>query len=239
MLADFKNFLFGVLSSTLLRLINLTLRWETIGLDNEDRFWPYREPRILSFWHGHQLLMPWIYKNGLRKEPCGRMYALISQHQDGRMIAKAMDFLGIDSIAGSSSRRGLGAMYDLIDCLKAGNHISITPDGPRGPKHKVKGGIFRIAQRTGAKIYPTAIVAEKKWTSRSWDGMFLPKPFSRAVMIMGEPLSVPSELSNDELERMMSVLEEAMGETIALAESKLLFTRESEKPNYKTSSPQS
>jgi lysophospholipid acyltransferase (LPLAT)-like uncharacterized protein len=36
--------------------------------------------------------------------------------------------------------------------------------------------------------------AQKRWQLRSWDGMIIPKPFSRGVVILGEPIAVgPSE----------------------------------------------
>lgn len=216
-----KIFVIGLIGATLLRLINFTLRWERIGLDGDGKYWPYQKPRILSFWHGHQLFMSWIYTGGLRREKAPGMYALISQHRDGRIIAKAVEFLGIQSVEGSSTRRGLGALYELIETLNRGDHISITPDGPKGPCFEVKAGIIRIAQRTGAAIHPTAIAAKNKWTFKSWDRMFLPKPFSKAVMIMGDPIVIPSELPNDEAEKYRQLLEEKMNELNKFAEARV------------------
>jgi len=111
-----------------------------------------------------------------------------------------MDFFGITSVPGSSTRGGVRALLMLAKVLKNGSHVAMTPDGPKGPLHEVKGGIIKLAQRTGAKIYPVAIIAENKWEFKSWDKMFVPKPFSRATFSMGNPLSIPPTITAAEFE---------------------------------------
>lgn len=184
-----KLLLIGILGSILLRLTNLTLRWEKVGLSGKERWWADESPSILLFWHGRQLFIPWIYFNHRRKRGAPGLTALISQHNDGRMVAEAMRFLGVDSVAGSSSRGGLRAIHQLIKTLKTNSHIAITPDGPKGPAQKLKNGAILVAQRSGTLMHPAAFAAEKYWQFSSWDKMIFPKPFSRAVFIKGAPLS--------------------------------------------------
>lgn len=206
----------------MLRLVNSTLRWERIGLSDDQRWWADDKPSILIFWHGRQLFMPWIYLRHRTSKKSPAMTVLISQHNDGRMIAAGMKFLGIDSVAGSSSRGGLRAIHSLIEKLRNNSHISITPDGPKGPAQKLKNGVVLIAQRSGAVVHPAAFAAEKYWKFKSWDGMIFPKPFSRAVLIKGRPITVPSGTEPETVEAISSDLEKALNEVTAQADQYFL-----------------
>lgn len=216
MFERWKIGLIGFFGALLLRAVNLTLRWEYVGLDGTERYWSDGRPCIIVFWHGRQLFMPWIYLRHRREGSAPRMTALISQHSDGRMVAEGMRRLGIDSVAGSSSRGGLRALNSLASKLRGNSHIAITPDGPKGPRHEPKDGAIVIAQRTGALIFPTAYSAERRWQFRSWDGMIFPKPFSRAVMIKAAPIDVSS--GDQALPALSSRLREALNEVTAQAD---------------------
>jgi hypothetical protein len=201
----------GFLGAGLLSLINRTIRWRTMYAEPGLARWTQGPPIVLVFWHGHQLLMPWIYRSLLDSES-RPIYVLISQHTDGRMIARAMEYIGVRSVAGSSTRGGRAAVGALVECLRSGCHIAITPDGPKGPRYRSKTGAVRIAQRSGAMIVPAAIGAERQWRFGSWDKMFLPKPFSRAVRIMGKPLRIPSDLDEAGVIEWTAKLDAALNE---------------------------
>lgn len=190
----------SLIGTLLLRLLHRTLRWERVGLDGEHKHWADGAPRILLFWHGRQLMMPWIYLD--HRGPSGGrpINVLASQHRDGLLIRTILRYMGVKSVAGSSTRGGREALFALIRRLQEGEHIAVTPDGPKGPACKLKPGVLRIAQRSRALMYPTAYSAERYWQVKSWDRMILPKPFSRAVLIMDEPISVPEEISPAELD---------------------------------------
>lgn len=204
----------GAAVALILRAVYMSVRWRAEGMDPAD--WPQRTPAIFAFWHGQQLMMPWFYHQH-RHLFARPLAALISEHRDGRIIASAMNYFGIKSVGGSSSRGGKEALFRLIETLKSGDHIAITPDGPRGPLHKAKSGVIRIAQRSGAPIFPLAIASDRAWRSGSWDNMFLPRFFSRVHFVVGTPLSVPRELDNAELERLTALLEDRLSQTTATA----------------------
>ena len=50
----------------------------------------------------------------------------------------AFQYLGMNVILGSSKRGGIQAFRKMVRCLQLGESIAITPDGPKGPKEKVK-----------------------------------------------------------------------------------------------------
>lgn len=231
-----KDRLLGSLGTVLIRLIASTVRWTISGAPPNERPWPEGPARILAGWHGQQLLLPWSYLKFLtpRAKP---IFALISQHGDGRIAAAAMRSLGISSIAGSSTRGGREALLALVDTIKGGDHVAITPDGPRGPIHEVKPGAIRLAQKTGAEITPVALAADRSWRFKSWDKMFLPKPFSHVGLVFGEPLAVPEILSTEQFDALREELAHRLNTATRVAEQ-LIGVSDREAQNAPGAAPQ-
>ncbi|QOG12671.1 lysophospholipid acyltransferase family protein [Arcobacter sp. FWKO B] len=145
------------------------------------------EPILVAFWHGDLIMQPFTYKH-IKKN--GTIKTLISDHRDGETITKTVEYLGIDSIRGSSSKGGVKALLGAIKELKQGNDVAITPDGPRGPRHSVADGIVAIAQKSGAKIVIFNVIPTKYWQFNSWDKFTIPKPFGTIDFFISEPLDV-------------------------------------------------
>lgn len=142
---------------------------------------------VVAFWHGELLMQPFNYK---KLKPNGKVSAMISEHKDGEAITKTVEYLGIYSIRGSSTRGGAKALISAIKELKAGDDIAITPDGPRGPRHSVATGIVAISQKTNAKILAFNCKPTKYWQFSSWDKFIVPKPFGTLNFYIGEPFGV-------------------------------------------------
>jgi len=141
------------------------------------------EPFILAFWHRHLLLMPYAYRGR-------RISVLVSQSEDGELIARTVARLGIDSTRGSSSRGGVSGMKALLRKAAEGWAIAFTPDGPRGPLREVQPGVILAAAATGLPIQPVAVAASRAKLLRSWDRFMIPAPFSTVHFVYGEPLGV-------------------------------------------------
>jgi lysophospholipid acyltransferase (LPLAT)-like uncharacterized protein len=236
----------GYTGALILWALRKTLRLKKIVPAGESLDWSGEEPRILVFWHGHQLMMPWIYLDSRQKAATKPMNVLISKSKDGRFIAKAMQVLGIDSIAGSSSRGGKEALIKLVRLVKGGNHIAITPDGPKGPRHKMKVGALKVSQLTGARLVPSCFAAKDYWSFKSWDGMILPKPFSKAVLLTGQSMIVPRKASEGEISALANIMEEELNkiteEAAAMFHSKTEFQNaqnQSAKVEFNTEGPHS
>jgi lysophospholipid acyltransferase (LPLAT)-like uncharacterized protein len=138
---------------------------------------------IFSLWHGQLLPLLWHH----REEG---VVLLISEHQDGEMVARAAESLGYALVRGSTTRGGDRALISVIRELQAGREVAITPDGPRGPARKYAPGALVAAQRSGAVILPVVAVADKAWRLRSWDQFMIPKPFARVTVAYGDPAAV-------------------------------------------------
>jgi lysophospholipid acyltransferase (LPLAT)-like uncharacterized protein len=136
--------------------------------------------------------------------------ALVSRHRDGGYLADAMRAIGVHPVRGSSSKGGADAVKEIVAELD-GWHVAITPDGPRGPRHKVKPGILWLASKTGRPIVPTVGVCDNAWRIQgSWTDLTIPKPFSRVLMYGGEFFRVPSVLDRASLSKLAEQLEAEM-----------------------------
>ena len=76
----------------------------------------------------------------------------------------------------------------MIKSLNKGISIGISPDGPKGPRHKVSDGILSISRLSNSLILPVGIGFKKKWVLNTWDKFIIPKPFNQITIIWGEPL---------------------------------------------------
>lgn len=167
---------------------------------------PGDEQFILSVWHDALLVPTFAAPRGLREKTC----CLVSQHQDGSYLAYAMALLGYSTVRGSSRRGGAQAVRQLLDDT-AGKHIVITPDGPGGPRRQLKAGAVFVASQLGRRILPSAYSATRAWRFKgSWTDMLIPKPFSTVYVAMGHPIDIPSEMSRDQMQHYVGIVQREM-----------------------------
>jgi lysophospholipid acyltransferase (LPLAT)-like uncharacterized protein len=151
-------------------------------------------PAVFAFWHGRLLMMPMLCP------PKRKMNVLISTHRDGELISRAMHNFGFRTIRGSSTRGGTGAAIRSVKRLQAGDNVSITPDGPRGPAQHVQEGIITIAQMAKIPIIGVTYSASRHRRMRSWDRFMVALPFGRIHYKISAPLFDPDK---EALERVM------------------------------------
>ena len=134
-------------------------------------------------------MIPYLYFQ-YRKKP--RAKILISPHFDGKLISKTVSFFGLETIAGSSDKNPVKTLIQAIKFLKDGYDIGITPDGPKGPRHKVADGIAVMAQKTKKKVVLMRVQPTKFWQLNSWDRFTVPKPFGTIHYYASQPLDLSS-----------------------------------------------
>ncbi len=130
---------------------------------------------IVAFWHRDILaVIAWLS----RRRPFGPMTALVSTSGDGDILTIALKHFGIEVVRGSSSRRGFEASLELLVALESGRSVLITPDGPKGPPCRVRGGIARLAALSGRPVVAVRVSYSNCRVLRTWDQFRLPKWFS-------------------------------------------------------------
>lgn len=158
---------------------------------------------ILAFWHEVLGLAACRFRN------IG-YHTLTSYSFDGEFATRVANSLGIEAVRGSSSRGGLHAIHQLLVALEAGEVLTLTVDGPKGPRRTAKPGAALMAVRSGVPIVPVAFAARPAWRLRSWDKMVIPKPFGRILCSFGQPLYPPRDWSRDAVETLRMQLEQAL-----------------------------
>ena len=127
---------------------------------------------------------------------------MISNSNDGEIIAQAGAAMGLNVVRGSHNRKGASATLELIDAIKKGNNGALTIDGPRGPKHKVKKGIIEIARMTGVPIVPMSWYSPSWFFLKfnTWDEFCFPLNCIKMKALYGNPIYIPFNATEDELE---------------------------------------
>ena len=69
---------------------------------------------------------------------------------------------GYTIIRGSTSRGGAVALREIVRTLRRGQPVALTPDGPRGPRQKMKPGPLIAARMAGVPIIPIAVVGAEE-----------------------------------------------------------------------------
>lgn len=184
----------------LLTALMATTRFERTGTDVYDAWLAPRRPAVYVLWHGRLLPCSYFHRDhGLA--------TLISQHRDGDYIAGVVERWGFRIVRGSSSRGGAAALLQMVRLLREGVGLAITPDGPRGPRQKMKTGPLFAAQRAGVPLIPVTAGTDSAWWFGGWDRFLIPHPFARIRMVYGEPMFVPPEADAAEVERLALELE--------------------------------
>lgn len=140
-----------------------------------ERMQALQEPAVFILWHNRLFCAAFLAKKWLKKI---KMAGLVSASKDGAWLAALFKCVGVKAIRGSSSFRGSASLKEIFKAMDKGWSIAITPDGPRGPCYSMAKGVILIAQKTPRPIVLCSWRYTKAWRLPSWDGFYLPKPFS-------------------------------------------------------------
>jgi len=187
-------------------LLGKTYRKEVVGGESEQSLISKEINPIYALWHGRLLYLPFLYR---WQE---RLYSLVSPSTDGEIIARTLRMFGVRAIRGSSYKSGSKAFRELIRIVRDKGLVFITVDGSRGPVFKVQKGILHLAKISGKPILPVTYGAEKAHVFKSWDRFIIPYPFTRVVVIYGEPVYVARDSSEEEIEEKRIALEKRLTE---------------------------
>ena len=195
----------AALAVALIRLLFVTCRREIrLAVPETCPYFDTGAQRFLyCIWHDHAIVT--IFAGKPQK-----MAGLVSPHQDGSYLADAMQMVNVTPVRGSTNRNNVRALRQLMDVTED-FHVAITPDGPRGPRRRLKAGLLFLASRTGRPIVPVAYSCTRCWRIKGrWTDMLIPKPFSKVFVLCGSPVSLPLRLRREELQAQQALLQEEM-----------------------------
>lgn len=166
----------------LIKLWQATVRFKY----SEESFKYMRDNRrvIALIWHNRIFITPMLKK---RFHNDYRMCGLVSPSKDGAWLSAAFKLFGVETVRGSSKRRGAVAIKELVKAIHGGCNVCITPDGPQGPKYSIKKGALTVAELSGANILMMRAKYRHFFTIGTWDKFMFPLPFS-TVDLEVEPI---------------------------------------------------
>ncbi len=147
--------------------------------------------RLFIFWHEYMQFFIHL------RHHC-HLAMLLSQHRDADLLEQVAHLTGFDTVRGSSRRGGAEAILRMMK--KEGNdhlHLTITPDGPRGPRRKMAPGAIFLASRLQIPIVAIGVGYDRPWRTPTWDRFAIPRPGTRARAIPSGDIHVPPDLSKE------------------------------------------
>ena len=169
-------------------------------------------PLIFCAWHNRLAYVMIAIREDIQPKTGRRLAAMVSASRDGAFLVEILRAFDVEPVRGSTSRRGRQALLELSRQVKAGRHLGITPDGPRGPCYEIQDGILSLAQLTGLPIVPLGCQARRKGRFKSWDRFQLPWPLTRCDVAFGEPLEVPRKATDEQRNALKDDLKRRMME---------------------------
>jgi lysophospholipid acyltransferase (LPLAT)-like uncharacterized protein len=168
-------------------------------------------PLIGSFWHACIIPATYMCRNlGVR--------VMSSNSYDGEYMGRIIRKFGFVAVKGSSSRNAVRALLGLRRALQEGWTVAFSIDGPRGPRYRVKPGPVALARSSGVPLTMFHMAVDRAWVLNTWDRLIIPKPFSRVLMRFGKLIPVPSDASDEDLERYQQELQDSLDRVREFAE---------------------
>ncbi len=199
------------LAARYLGLVNATTRFTHEPVDYAQQL-DGHSPAIFAMWHGQHFLVPFF------RRPQDAIDVLISRHGDGEMNALAIQHLGLGLIRGSGDHKrqghkkgGMVAFRAMMRALEIHHSLALTADVPKISR-KCGIGIIKLAAASGRPIVPIAVTTHARKQLKSWDKATINLPFSRGAFVMGTPVYIDSNASDEQLEAHRVAVEATLNE---------------------------
>lgn len=196
----------ALLGVSLLSLLHRSWKTEVAGLDRLENLLRSGRRVLVVFWHGKYIPFFTIFR--------GRGACIFtSQSFRGEIICGICRHFAHHCLT-IPDHGGEGTLSLLRKALEGRQLAAIVPDGPRGPYHRVKPGVIRLAADIGLTLLPASVAAHPCLVlMRRWDRMEIPLPFSRVRLNIGMPVVIPGDLGGHSI----GWWEEHLGEALETA----------------------
>ena len=174
-------------------------------------------PMIVAMWHGQFLLLPLV------KPKTVPVHNMVAKHTDGEMIGRTLLHFDMGLIRGAGAsekgkdRGGAAALRAALKALRANITVAMTTDIPPGPARSAGMGIVTLGRMSGRPIVPLAIATRRFVTLPTWSRFTINLPFTKLAMVAGDPIYVPRDANEEEMEAYRQKVEAAMNVATARA----------------------
>lgn len=207
-----QNKIFALLIYWILKGMNFTFRYRVINQPTIDKIAAENSSYIVALWHQNLI-------HSTLSHASTPHATMASNSKDGDIITAVLHLLGYKVARGSSRKGGRKAIVELIRFVRQGYPAAVTVDGPLGPAHQPKHGVFSLAKACKVPVVPSIAYPENFWAVNNWDKFRIPKPFTRICIYFDNPIYVSQNKGMEEFpelaQRVKQGLEE--GELKAIA----------------------
>jgi hypothetical protein len=165
------------------RLLARSWRIRTVHEERWRALYLARRPHVFLLWHEALLPLLWQHRSQ-------GVAIVVSDAREGQYLTDFALALGYRAVRGSSTRGGARALLGAVRELREGRAVAFTPDGPRGPRRRLKPGVVAAAQRGGGIIVPIHAEADRAWRLHSWDRFVIPQPGAKVTVTYGRPFEI-------------------------------------------------
>ena len=175
---NFKYSLIGYLAAFVYWILCSTWRYRVQWLDGmspvDIRTRNPKTSLLFAHWHGDELALLGLCRHA-------KFLTFSSKSKDGTIMAAALRVFGFTVIRGSSTRGGASALISLVRALRRENfYVSFAIDGPNGPRHHAKDGIYFVSKKMRLPIIQSVVRCNSRWNiPNTWNKAYLPRPFAK------------------------------------------------------------
>ena len=185
-----RDHIFGLGLANYAHLVQRTARLQVQGREHMEQARASGRPVILAGWHGMTMM---ISAYVFAYEDSSSYVGVIPDDDRGATLSIWARHMRIATFPVSMEETSLVAarrLLALIRELERGKTLYINPDGPAGPSHEPKKGVFFIAHKADALIVPIGAYTDACIRIPRWDRYTVPLPFSRIAISLGQPLEI-------------------------------------------------
>ncbi|MDH3689698.1 MAG: DUF374 domain-containing protein [Gammaproteobacteria bacterium] len=204
----------GWLRALWLRLATASWKKEIEGIEVLDERLARKQGSIVAFWHGKYITLFALLRG---RHAC----SFVSSSHRGSLIADICRRFGYVPVQIPDEKRHdkLNFMREALGNFTAG---AIAVDGPLGPYHSVKRGAVKLASDLGYAIVPVSVASRRThMQSKRWDKMEIPKLFTRVSMVVGTPMTIPENLTEQAVRAWSEKLHDVLAEIDKYAAEKV------------------
>lgn len=178
-------------------LINKTCKIEAYIPKESAEILHSGSPAVFPCWHSR-------FAAFLPVKQYGSFHAITSAHTDGNILQSILLAFDHKPIRGSSRKKAFNAMKELIAISPKSMRLVVTPDGPLGPRYKIKGSALTLCLKRGVPIIPMCYSASHAIVFKTWDRFILPIPFISQIYVeFAKPFTSDAKDYKAELEKIM------------------------------------
>ena len=206
-----RNQLIGNALFHLGTFLTRTVKIEVEGFEHYESVKAEERPIIASAWHGYTMFMFILLRQRLKDK---QFRVMIPDDWRGETLYQWLRRAEQTPVPMDLQNKGMDTARKfarLVRTIKSEkSYTIINPDGPGGPSHDPKPGIFYMASKVGAPILPMGAYARHKYVLNRWDAYEVPMPFTRLSFVIGEPILVPRRYEVQEMkEKLVTALHRA------------------------------